>query len=225
MFENANIIREKRKTLKIVIEKNGEIFVVAPYNVELSKIQEILEKKGSWIVKKQKEVKDNLNANYNILNYKTLLICGKEFSVSKPPKIKKIQLNQATNEFQIPENHDEIKALKAIKRWYINLSKEILNQRINEISNITKISFKTLKIGDFRGKWGSCNQDKDIKLNWRLVMLEPVLIDFIICHELAHTKEMNHSQNFYKFLESFFPKWKESRKKLKKYDYLLQLYR
>ena len=154
-----------------------------------------------------------------------MLICGKEFSVSKLPKIKKIQLNQATNEFQVPENHDEIKALKAIKRWYINLSKEILNQRINEISNITKISFKTLKIGDFRGKWGSCSQDKDIKLNWRLVMLEPVLIDFVICHELAHTKEMNHSQNFYKFLESFFPKWKESRKKLKKYDYLLQLYR
>ena len=81
-----------------------------------------------------------------------------------------------------------------------------------------------IKIGDFRAKWGSCDTSKLIKLNYKLSMLPHKLIDAVILHELVHTKEMNHSDKFYKLLIKLMPDYKKVRAELKNYGYLLKMY-
>ncbi len=56
---------------------------------------------------------------------------------------------------------------------------------------------KEVKISNAKTRWGTCNNDKIIRLNWRLIQAEPKIINYVICHELAHLKEMNHSKNFW----------------------------
>ncbi|MEH6303933.1 DUF45 domain-containing protein, partial [Salmonella enterica subsp. enterica serovar London] len=57
-------------------------------------------------------------------------------------------------------------------------------------------------------RWGSCTADGKIRLNWRLVHFPLSLIDYVVAHELAHLKEMNHSPRFWDTVESIFPEFR-----------------
>ena len=65
-----------------------------------------------------------------------------------------------------------------------------------------------------RKRWGSCSSDGSIRLNWRVVMAEPALIDYVVVHELAHLDVMNHSPRYWKRVERVMPDYKARRKRL-----------
>ncbi|WP_423922688.1 M48 family metallopeptidase [Candidatus Poriferisodalis sp.] len=60
-------------------------------------------------------------------------------------------------------------------------------------------------IGDQRRRWGSCAADGQLRFNWRLVMLEPRLLDYVVVHELAHLTELNHGPDFWALVSSVLP--------------------
>ena len=66
---------------------------------------------------------------------------------------------------------------------------------------------------------------KNIKLNFRLLMLPHKAIDFVLIHELAHILEFNHSKDFYKIISTILPSYKVQQKVLKDFDYTLTLFR
>jgi predicted metal-dependent hydrolase len=98
--------------------------------------------------------------------------------------------------------------LKESAQKYFNERLEFYQTKINEHPNhITLSNAKT--------KWGSCSSSKNIKLSWRLIHAKPEIIDYVLCHELAHLKHMNHSILFWKEVESIFPEYKTFKKELK----------
>ncbi len=70
--------------------------------------------------------------------------------------------------------------------------------------------------------WGSCSRKNDISINIRLLFLDPVFIDYVIVHELAHTKVKSHSKRFWKVVEKQLPNYKETRKALRRQGYNIQ---
>ena len=75
-----------------------------------------------------------------------------------------------------------------------------------------------MKINSSRGRWGSCSARKDINLSYYLVLLPFRLIDYVLLHELCHTREMNHSERFWQLLDRFTGgKALALRKELKEY--------
>ncbi len=70
------------------------------------------------------------------------------------------------------------------------------------------LRFGKLSVRDQSSRWGSCSSNGDISLNWRLILLDPTLQDYVILHELAHLTELNHSQRFWRLLESYDPERK-----------------
>ena len=83
----------------------------------------------------------------------------------------------------------------------------------------------SLKLINFKAKWGSCDKLKNIKLNWRICMLPDTVLYYLIVHELAHILEFNHSIKFWQVVEKYCKDYKILRKELKKYDFLTNLYR
>lgn len=65
-----------------------------------------------------------------------------------------------------------------------------------------------VSVRDQRGRWGSCSTTGTVSLNWRLVLLPPALQDHVILHELAHVRQMNHSDRFWAQLAAWDPDWK-----------------
>ncbi len=79
-------------------------------------------------------------------------------------------------------------------------AKRILPEKTAFFARQHGLTYRNVKIGSSRGRWGSCSTHKDINYSLYLMLLPEHLIDYVVLHELAHTVEMNHSSNFWKLL-------------------------
>ena len=82
---------------------------------------------------------------------------------------------------------------------------------------------KQVTVRNQRSRWGSCSAGGTVSLNWRLVQAPESVRDYIICHELAHLRQMNHSDRFWAQVEAYFPAWREAEHWLKRHGSLLGL--
>ena len=114
-----------------------------------------------------------------------------------------------------------------IKKSLKEIAKKIITSRTSEIYKTfpkNTLIYNKITIGSFKAKWGSCDNLRNLKFNWKLIMLNSNIIDFVIYHELAHIIELNHSKKFYYILDKLCPNWKIYRNELKKYSFLLNMY-
>ncbi|MEO0510488.1 MAG: SprT family zinc-dependent metalloprotease [Verrucomicrobiota bacterium] len=102
----------------------------------------------------------------------------------------------------------------AILKLVRNFAKDVLNARVAYQARRLGLKYSKLTVRDQSSRWGSCTSSRAISLNWRLVLLEPTLQDYVILHELAHLKEMNHSPRFWKLLEAYDPQRSSHEKEL-----------
>ena len=73
----------------------------------------------------------------------------------------------------------------------------------------------TWRLSSARTQWGSCNEDGRIRLNWRLVFFPIPVIDYVVAHELAHLKELNHGRSFWQEVERLMPDFRTARDRIK----------
>lgn len=107
---------------------------------------------------------------------------------------------------------------KVIEEALRRNAKIILPMRLYQLSGEHNLSYKSVKINSSRGRWGSCSARKAINLSYFLVLLPPHLIDYVLLHELCHTREMNHGDRFWALLNSMTDgKAFELREELKRY--------
>lgn len=223
MVEPSVIIRTNRRSLSLTIDKNGDLVVKAPKRMEVEDILHFIKKKESWITSKQKLVKSSLLKNQKIIDYENYLFCGKEYKKVYVSKNKRVELND--NIIVLPEGISKEKELRMMKKWYIDMTTEILNLRVNYFADLMQLNYLGLGIDNCKSRWGSCSKSGIIKFNLRISMLPHKIIDYIIIHELSHLLEFNHSKKFYDVIGSIMPDWKTQRKKLKEYGYLLGILR
>ena len=97
--------------------------------------------------------------------------------------------------------------------WY--LAAQELPTRVFELAALHQIGIKRVTVRNQRTRWGSCSRRGTISLNWRLIQAPPFVRDYIILHELAHVKEMNHSGRFWREVARLCPEFKAAEKWLK----------
>ena len=112
-----------------------------------------------------------------------------------------------------------------IQKWYTDISKDVITKRVEQFADLMHLNYLKLSYMNNKTRWGSCDKNGAIKLNFRLLMLPHRVIDYVIVHELSHLIEFNHSSRFYKIIESVMSDYKKQKKELQSYGYLLELYR
>ena len=98
--------------------------------------------------------------------------------------------------------------LKKQTRQKIEPLADSMSQRINK-------SFKRIQIRDTISRWGSCSSSGNLSFSWRLVMTPPSILEYVVAHEIAHLKEMNHSPAFWDVVDRLVPNAKQSRRWLR----------
>ena len=78
------------------------------------------------------------------------------------------------------------------------------------------VTYNRITIREQKTRWGSCSSAGNFNFNWKLVLMPSELLDYVVVHELAHRKEMNHSPRFWAVVEKELPDYRERREKLKK---------
>ena len=74
------------------------------------------------------------------------------------------------------------------------------------------------EISSARTQWGSCSREGRVRLNWRLVHFEPAVIDYVIAHELAHLRELNHSPRFWNEVARLLPGYEAARDRIRRVE-------
>jgi len=80
-----------------------------------------------------------------------------------------------------------------------------------------KMAYQNIEIRHQTTIWGSCSRRKNLKFDWKLLMLPAEVVDYVIVHELGHLKKMNHSKAFWREVEMVMPEYKECRAWLEKH--------
>ena len=218
----TSLIREKRKTLSIVINRNGEIEVKAPKNLPLAEITKFIQSKEKWIINHQSEIKNRLNANNDVINLEKILVLGSKLEVNYIDNLHEII--QEGEKLFIPSKYAPKKS-QYIAKWLKNKAISIIENRVLYFSANYNISFKSIALINAKTRWGTCSSQKEISFNWRLIMLSPRLIDYVIVHELMHILEQNHSAKFWKLVEMVMPDYKKRKEDIKKCSFVLNLFR
>lgn len=94
-------------------------------------------------------------------------------------------------------------------------AKEIIPRRTAYFAARMGVSYGRITIREQKTRWGSCSQKGNLNFNWKLVLMPPELLDYVVVHELAHRKEMNHSPSFWAVVEKELPDYRKRREELK----------
>ncbi|MBE0498933.1 MAG: M48 family metallopeptidase [Campylobacterales bacterium] len=99
-------------------------------------------------------------------------------------------------------------------RFYKKKAQEFLPSRVEFWKNTMGLEFKSLRFYCARRRWGSCNSNGVITLNPYTMKLSQEMIDYVVVHELAHLKQMNHSAAFYSIVQTYIPEYKRIQKEI-----------
>lgn len=97
----------------------------------------------------------------------------------------------------------------------IKRARKVFPERIAYFAKQMGVTYGRVTLREQKTRWGSCSSKGNLNFNWKLILLPPELLDYVVVHELAHRKEMNHSAAFWKVVEEILPDYRERRKALK----------
>ena len=104
---------------------------------------------------------------------------------------------------------------EAEQRLYRDKAREIFEQKVSYYAQMMGVSYGRIAIRDQKTRWGSCSGEGNLNFNWRLIFAPAGVLDYVVVHELAHRKEMNHSPRFWKVVEDTMPEYRKYQKWLK----------
>lgn len=110
---------------------------------------------------------------------------------------------------------EQILISEEVRREGIERAKRIFPERTAYFAKRMGVDYGRITIQEQKTRWGSCSSKGNLNFNWKLVLLAPELLDYVVVHELAHRREMNHSKNFWKIVEAELPDYRERRRRLK----------
>ena len=109
-----------------------------------------------------------------------------------------------------------------IEILFSSLAKPVFEAKLHHYSALMKVRCKTWTIGNARKRHGSCDSNGKIILSWRIIMMSESIVEYIVVHELAHLKHMNHGKGFHSEVASVLPNWKERRIAHNEYSKILR---
>lgn len=113
--------------------------------------------------------------------------------------------------------HSDLSAVQraALENRYKEAARTYIPKRAAYFQTLTGGSYSRISIRDQKTRWGSCSSKGTLSFNWRLMLAPPVILDYVVVHELCHLTHMNHSPAFWQAVEKVYPDYKSARKWLK----------
>ena len=204
-----------RRTIGLKITETG-LVVHAPKRIFAYQLSQILQEKSGWILTKLKSREANLVEKIQWLDGEQLLFLGQDITLKVIESSKRF-IHFERNELTVhaPAGNIQASCRASVLCWYKKQATLDLNRRLEVFAAKLGVNSPPLSLSNANSRWGSCNSRGQVRLSWRLLQAPPHIINYVICHELAHLKQMNHSAQFWAVVENLFPNYKIAEKELK----------
>lgn len=215
--------RRPRRTVGLKITADG-LIIHAPKRIAEYQLQTILLQKSDWIQKKLSALQKNKMPPVQWQHGEKLLLLGNQVTLAVKHDARAKAINHQPGLLELAQpNHETSAISRKVLQWYKKQAVIDFARRLEIFSAKLGVAMPKLLISSARTRWGSCNSKQEIRLNWRLLQAPPHLINYVVCHELAHLKEMNHSVKFWAVVASIYPDYKQAEKELKAWSPKLHL--
>lgn len=216
-FGKITIRRNHRaRQIKLRLLPDGRLGVSLPPRIPLLFIKRFINSSRQEV----RDILDRSKPTYQLIDGQkigkshTLIIQSKSKELSVVNHGKQIIISLPDN-LSIDDKTVESLARQAIIKAIKNEARSYLPKRLDYLANKFGYSYTKARCSHSGGRWGSCNSDGVISLNIALMKLPFELIDYVIIHELAHTREMNHSPKFWELVYKNDPNYQKHRKLLR----------
>lgn len=212
------------KSSRLLVSAEEGLVIETPKSASLKWAQKLIQEKKNWVVEALKSAHQKREQAKQIKHYKqSVLVYGKE-------KFIEIRRGQA-KDYILESKHKIILGFenkrvpagainKILENWLKQKAQRYLPLRVSKLAK-NKFQFNKVAIKNQKTLWGSCSSDKNINLNWRLVMAPRYASDYIILHELSHTLHLDHSPKFWKVVASVCPKYQKAEDWFENYGFIL----
>lgn len=212
-MEVNKFTRSKRRTIALIVERDGTLTVRAPMRASHRLIQQFIHEKTDWIKRTREKLKSSVRTpSHQYAGGEKFLFLGSSFDLQLvKPQRPSLQFEDEFTLSQTVQNRGEA----AFTRWYKDRAYEVISERVNRFANIYGFTPKQVKISSAKTRWGSCSPDGTLNFTWRLVMAPLDVVDYVVVHELTHLRVKDHSSKFWKVVEDICPAYKKQRKWLR----------
>lgn len=216
------IIRSKRKTIAIIVHRDGKVLVRAPLRAPERAIRAFIDSKSNWITEKKLQAAQHVALPLRkFADGEKFLLLGKEISLRLvPTQSATLVLQDAV--FSLSKKALP-RALAVFEHWYKGWARQTLTGRVQFFAAQHGFRYEKIRITSARTRWGSCSSRGVLSFTWRLAMAPLEVVDYVVIHELAHLKIKNHSVVFWTEVARLMPDYKRHRDWLKKNGQFLTL--
>lgn len=195
----------RRKTVQITVERDGDLLLLAPPDVDEERLRQFVLEKRFWIYSRlaekerllqtapAKEYVDGEGFPYLGRSYRLKLVDGQD-----------VPLKLAAGRFCLLRS-ELPHAREHFIRWYSAHGKAWLTQRVADFRNRMAVSPGGVKVQDLGYRWGSCGKGDWLYFHWKTILLPAPIAEYVVVHELAHLHEPHHTAEFWRRLERAMP--------------------
>jgi predicted metal-dependent hydrolase len=208
-----HIVYSRRRSLAIVVS-NGQVTVRAPLGCNIMHIQQLVNDKQHWIsrhLQRQQTVTPILTWQQR----GTILLKGKRLPVTFS-RGSKSEANLTAAGLNICVSRRVLDSAvigwqnTLLAGWLLEQATAYFTESLQAWSKIMAVSYHKIKFGQWRRRWGYCDSNGVIGLNWQLVMAPEWVSDYVMVHELAHRLLMNHSPAFWEIVSHYIPNYPQA---------------
>ncbi len=215
------VTKKKMKNMRLrVLPPDGKICISAPKNVSDKKIYDFVLSHTEWIKETSEKVRQKSAFADNSLK-DSFYLFGKKYTLKKQEgKKKSLVLKDGCAILTLPNKTKPEEDEKYITEWYRKKLKETIPSLLSKWEKITGLSCSSWQIRDMTSRWGSCSVNtKSIRLNLQLAKRPEICLEYVILHELAHTKVAGHGPDFKAILDKHMPDWRNVKKLLNSFPF------
>lgn len=211
--------RRGRRGVGLKIDGTG-MTVAASLTTPIANIEDMIGKNASWVLKKLDEWSHRKIVPQAWRTGAILPFMGDALTLMIDAGATRVHIEQSLGHLFVRVPKDEPAAVeKAVTAWYKKQALPHLAQRAFFFSKLHGLAPPRVYLSSANSRWGSCNSKREVRFSWRLMKARPALIDYVVCHELAHLRHMDHSAAFWQEVERMCPEYKTLRAELDANDH------
>ena len=203
----------------IRVQPDGSVRATVPRVGSIKEARSFAERNLDWILKQIQKRHENPTRPTAWQHGTEILYRGEKFQLVVSPNHDRhlVQFGDQTLHVRHADN-----LRLPIERHLRKLATKELTARTLALARQHTLTVNRVTIRNQRSRWGSCSRRGTISLNWRLIQMPDAIRDYVILHELAHTREHNHSQRFWRLVEKLCPNYREAKLWIRQHRGLLR---
>ena len=219
----AHLRRTERRVLRIEVQPSGAVVVFAPTGEPVDAIRDRLKRKGAWIFRELDRISARpvTTPERRLVSGETHLLLGRQYRLSIEESDDAYVLVQGSRlNIKARRVDDQAHCRRLLSAFYTLTARAVFRERLDAvIPPFTRKGVRTpiLVVRRMTKRWGSYTPKGRIVLNVNLVRASPLLIDYVICHELAHAFHPNHGKEWHSLLDAVMPDWQSRKARLEEF--------